>query len=54
MTLTPEQIARQEIDRRLEQAGWSVQDYKKIDFGAENGKSIRYTEVKFGINKMLN
>jgi len=34
MSLTPEQEARKEIDRKLEQSGWAVQDYTKIDFKA--------------------
>lgn len=42
MSLTPEQNARKEIDRRLEQAGWVVQDYTKIDFKA--GRSIAVRE----------
>ncbi len=41
MSLTPEQKARKEIDRKLEQAGWSVQDYTKIDFKAGRGIAVR-------------
>jgi len=41
MPLTPEQKARQKIDRKLEQAGWVVQDYKKIDFKAGSGIAVR-------------
>ena len=38
---TPEQAARQNIDRMLSQAGWAVQDNKKIDFGAASGIAVR-------------
>jgi len=41
MTLTPEQIARKEIDTKLEKAGWVVQDYTKIDFKAGRGIAVR-------------
>lgn len=41
MSLTPEQEARKVIDRKLEQAGWSVQDYTKIDFKAGRGIAVR-------------
>jgi type I site-specific restriction endonuclease len=33
----PEQIARDQIDRSLEQAGWNVQSTKKIDLTAGRG-----------------
>lgn len=41
MPFTPEQKSRQKIDRKLEQAGWVVQDFNKIDFSAGNGIAIR-------------
>ncbi len=41
MSLTPEQEARKEIDKKLEQAGWAVQDYTKIDFKAGRGVAVR-------------
>ncbi|MTI86588.1 MAG: DEAD/DEAH box helicase [Balneolaceae bacterium] len=41
MPLTPEQKARQKIDRMLAQAGWVVQDYRKIDFKAGKGIAVR-------------
>jgi hypothetical protein len=37
----PEQIARDEIDKRLSEAGWIVQDKKAIDFNAGQGIAIR-------------
>jgi len=38
---TPEQKARDNIDKMLEQAGWMVQDKKKIDFNAGLGIAVR-------------
>jgi hypothetical protein len=32
--MTPEEEARQEIDRLLGAAGWQVQDYKNLNLGA--------------------
>jgi type I restriction enzyme, R subunit len=37
----PEQRARDNIDRLLEEAGWKVQDNKKIDFNAGPGIAVR-------------
>ena len=39
--MTPEGKARQQIDARLEQAGWVVQDLKLLDLGANRGVAIR-------------
>ena len=38
---TPEQAARDNIDRILSQAGWAVQDNKQIDFSAASGIAVR-------------
>ena len=38
---TPEQAARDNIDTMLSQAGWAVQDNKKIDFSAAPGIAVR-------------
>ncbi|MDE0146167.1 MAG: hypothetical protein OXI53_10835 [Nitrospira sp.] len=38
---TPEQKARDNIDRMLEAAGWVVQDKKRIDFNAGPGVAVR-------------
>ncbi|RLC11423.1 MAG: hypothetical protein DRH43_04160 [Deltaproteobacteria bacterium] len=38
---TPEQIARDRIDRMLTQAGWSVQDKNQIEFGRAKGIAVR-------------
>lgn len=39
--MTPEGKARQRIDDRLEQAGWVVQDFRRLDLGAAPGVAIR-------------
>lgn len=39
--MTPEAKARQQIDQKLQQAGWIVQDMKKINLGAGLGVAIR-------------
>jgi type I restriction enzyme R subunit len=38
---TPEQKARQQIDRQLEQAGWVVQDYRQMNISAGLGVAVR-------------
>lgn len=44
----PEQLARDEIDASLAQAGWVVQDAKKIDFSASLGVAIREYRTDIG------
>jgi type I restriction enzyme R subunit len=44
----PEQIARDQIDRGLEQTGWVVQSKKKIDFGAGRGVGIKEYQTHIG------
>ncbi|AJE02089.1 type I restriction endonuclease subunit R [Geobacter pickeringii] len=39
--MTPEAKARQRIDQKLEQAGWAVQDLKKINLSASLGVAVR-------------
>jgi type I restriction enzyme R subunit len=39
--MTPEQKARQEIDRQLEQCGWQVQDYRQMNIVAAQGVAVR-------------
>jgi type I restriction enzyme, R subunit len=48
MSLTPEQEARKRIDRKLAEAGWVVQDYKRIDFGAGKGVAVREYPTRSG------
>ena len=39
--MTPEQIARQEIDKQLETAGWVLQDYPDFHITAGLGAAVR-------------
>jgi len=39
--MTPEAKARETIDHQLAQAGWQVQDFKKINLGAAPGVAVR-------------
>ena len=45
---TPEQAARDNIDKMLSQAGWAVQDKKKIDFSAALGIAVREFQTDSG------
>ena len=45
---TPEQQARDNIDARLEQAGWTVQPSKKMDFSAGLGIAAREYQTDTG------
>ena len=45
---TPEQAAREMIDEKLSQAGWFVQDKKKIDFSAGLGIAVREYQTDVG------
>ena len=45
---TPEQAARNSIDEMLSQAGWVVQDNKKIDFSAGFGIAVREYQTDVG------
>ncbi len=42
----PEDIAREQIDRMLEQVGWNVQDAKAVNIYAKQGVAIREFELK--------
>ena len=46
--MTPEENARQEIDRQLIDAGWAVQDYKAINLSAGRGIALREVPLKTG------
>jgi type I restriction enzyme R subunit len=39
--VTPEQLARQQIDQKLALAGWALQDLKQLDLGAARGLAVR-------------
>ena len=45
---TPEQAARENIDRLLTQAGWAVQDKKSIDFNTSLGVAVREYQTDVG------
>lgn len=45
MNATPEQLARQKINRQLTACGWVVQDYAAMDFGAD--RSARTETERF-------
>ncbi len=44
----PEQIARDQIDAKLAEAGWGVQDKSKIDFNAGQGIAVREYPTDIG------
>ena len=46
--MTPEQKARQQIDRQLEQAGWIVQDYRQMNISAGLGVAVREFPLNTG------
>ncbi len=46
--MTPEQKARQQIDRQLEQAGWKVQDFEEMNISAGPGVAVREFPLKTG------
>ena len=51
--MTPEQKARQQIDRQLEQAGWIVQDYAQMHITAGLGVAVREFPLKTGFADYL-
>ena len=46
--MTPEQLARQEIDKQLEAAGWIVQAYRDLHITAGLGVAVREFPLKTG------
>lgn len=46
--LTPEQKAREKIDRMLKASGWFIQDMKTIDFSANVGVAVREYQTEVG------
>jgi hypothetical protein len=43
--MTPETEARQQIDQKLVQAGWIIQDMKRLDLSAGLGIAVRAAQV---------
>ena len=39
--MTPEARARQQIDRKLGLAGWTIQDLKQLNLAATEGVAVR-------------
>ncbi len=48
MSPTPEQKARQNIDRQLEKSGWMLQDYKEMDLSASPYLAVREFPLETG------
>lgn len=46
--MTPEELARQNIDQMLQQAGWAVQDYRAVNFGAGDAVAVREVPTAAG------
>jgi len=46
--MTPEEKARQQIDRKLEQAGWIIQDQNQINLSAGQGVIVRECSTDTG------
>jgi type I site-specific restriction endonuclease len=45
---TPEELARENIDKLLTACGWLIQDYKQLDLSAGRGIAIREVRLKEG------
>ncbi|MCP9236550.1 DEAD/DEAH box helicase family protein [Lewinella sp. JB7] len=48
MNQSPEQLARDRIDRHLRQAGWTVQDKNNVDLYANDGVAVREFQTNEG------
>ena len=46
--MTPEAQARVEIDVKLLQAGWLIQDFKQLNLGASSGVAVREYPTETG------
>lgn len=44
----PEQVARDNIDKMLVEAGWVVQSKKKVDLSASKGVAVREYQTDVG------
>jgi type I restriction enzyme, R subunit len=51
--MTPEQIARQQIDRQLAQAGWQVQSMQDLNISAARGVAVREFPLTTGFADYL-
>src|SRR5271168_2358744 len=48
MSESPEQLARQAIDKKLDASGWKVQDYKAFNPSVGRGVALREVPLKSG------
>ena len=46
--MTPEQVAREQIDAMLREAGWAVQNVRQINLSAAKGVAVRELVMKGG------
>jgi len=53
MPITPEDRARQEIDRQLAGTGWIVQDFVDMDISAGLGVAVREFPLETGFADYL-
>lgn len=51
--MTSESKARLQIDQKLEQAGWGIQDMKQLNLGAGTGVVVRAECAKLDAIKKL-
>lgn len=51
--MTPEELAREEIDRQLAACGWVVQDHKSMNIMAALGVAVREFPLKSGFADYL-
>ena len=49
--MTPESKARQQIDLKLEKAGWVIQDLKQLNLSAGVGVAVREYLLRSGTRK---
>lgn len=45
---TSEQIARDQIDKRLNESGWAIQNKNALDFNASRGIAVREYQTDIG------
>ena len=48
MNQSPEQVARDSIDKQLAACGWTIQDHKKINLQASAGVAVREYRTDVG------
>lgn len=51
--MTPEEEARKRIDSLLEEAGWVVQDYRRLNLGISSGVAVREFPLGSGVADYL-